>query len=120
MTSVLGKEKLWSSTNLYHHLEVLQGLVPNAVSTPYHTLCMYLNLCQTEESTHPWVDAFFFRTSAMVSSNKQMVLSLEQVISQTAIPPKIHPLRSTALSGLINYAAVIADNGPASELILLH
>ncbi|KAH9002734.1 hypothetical protein EDB86DRAFT_3040806 [Lactarius hatsudake] len=93
VTSVLGKEKLWSSTNLHRHLEVLQNLVPKRPN---------------EESAHPWVDAFLFRTSAMVSSNKHMVLCLEQVISQRAIRP--HTLSFTTHSGLIGYTASIADN----------
>ncbi|KAH9041973.1 hypothetical protein EDB85DRAFT_2233983, partial [Lactarius pseudohatsudake] len=93
VTSVLGKEKLWSSTNLHRHLEVLQNLVPKRPN---------------EESAHPWVDAFLFRTSAMVSSNKHMVLCLEQVISQRAIRPRT--LSFTTHSGLIGYTAAIADN----------
>ncbi|KAH9074351.1 hypothetical protein EDB83DRAFT_2312671 [Lactarius deliciosus] len=31
ITSILGKEKFWSSTNFYHHLDVLQDLAPNVV-----------------------------------------------------------------------------------------
>ncbi|KAH8978545.1 hypothetical protein EDB92DRAFT_2095768 [Lactarius akahatsu] len=93
VTSALGKEKLWSSTNLYHHLEVLQNLVPKRPN---------------EESAHPWVDAFIFRTSAMVSSKKHMVLCLEQVVSQRALHPQT--LSFTTHSGLIGYTAAIADN----------
>jgi len=102
MTSVLGKEKLWSSTNLYRHLEVLKTLVPNSETN--------------EEGARPWTDAFFFRTSAMVSSNKQMVISLEQVVQRTAI----HPSSSTkqALTGLIDYVALIADDHLADMFFL--
>ncbi|KAH9011507.1 hypothetical protein EDB85DRAFT_2228364, partial [Lactarius pseudohatsudake] len=92
VTSVLGKERLWSSTNLYCHLEVLQNLVSKRPN---------------EQSAHPWVDAFIFRTSAMVSSNKRMVLCLEQVVSQRALRP--HTLSFTTHSGLICYTAAIAD-----------
>ncbi|KAH8976697.1 hypothetical protein EDB92DRAFT_2109525 [Lactarius akahatsu] len=90
MTRLLGHEKLWSSTNFYRHLEVLQNLVPNV----------------NEESARIWIDAFFFRTSAMVPCNKRMVLSVEQVVHQTVVGP----LSSKTLSGYIDYTAVIADN----------
>lgn len=78
MSSLLGKEHFSSSTNLYRHLEVLNGLVTtHVVSISRYPLYIYLSLCQNEEGARPWVDAFLFRASAMVSSNKRMVLSLE-------------------------------------------
>jgi len=67
-----------------------------------------------EDHARPWMDAFFFRTSAMVSSNKHMILSVEQVVQRTAV----HPSSSTTLSGLIGYAAVIADNHLAKSFFI--
>jgi hypothetical protein len=120
ITSSLGLDQFWSSANFHCHLEALQSLVPNVVSTTYHTFaCTYLtsplHLNQNEKSAHPWIDAFFFRASAMVPPNEQMVLSLEQVIQQT-----MHPSSSTTPSGFIDYTAVIADKNHASELIWPH
>lgn len=86
-TSVLGQDKLWSSLNFYRQLELLETLVPT-------TACARV-----------WIDAFFFRASAMLPSNKHMVLNLEQVVPQiTACPSS-----STTLSGFINYTAVTAN-----------
>jgi hypothetical protein len=113
MTSALGKERFWSSAHLHSHLEVLQSLVPNVVSTLCHpsNLCMHiyvsLYLFQSAESAHTWIDPFFFRVSAMVPSDQGMILSVEQVIQQRAKLPS---------TGYIDYTAVIANNNGASEL----
>jgi hypothetical protein len=48
MTSTIGKERLWSSANFHSHLEVLQRLVPNVVSTLTYVMvhtCVSLWLC---------------------------------------------------------------------------
>ncbi|KAH9005735.1 hypothetical protein EDB86DRAFT_2795562, partial [Lactarius hatsudake] len=57
-----------------------------------------------EQSVRTWVDAFFLRTSAMVSSDKQMVLCLENWVPKTATCPP----NSTTISGLVDYTAIIA------------
>lgn len=74
---------------------------------------MYLSLCQNEEGARPWVDAFLFRASAMMSSNKRMVLSLEQAVQRIVV----HPSSTTTHHGFIEYAAVIVDAIPAGELV---
>ena len=59
-----------------------------------------------------WIDAFFFRASAMLPSDKHMLLNLEQVASQMTVGPS----SSTTLSGFINYTAVTANEKLASQL----
>ena len=61
-----------------------------------------------------WIDAFFFRASAMLPSDKHMVLNLEQVVPQITARPS----SSTTLSGFIDYTAVTANEKLASNLIL--
>ncbi|KAI9438756.1 hypothetical protein H4582DRAFT_196131 [Lactarius indigo] len=97
MTSVLGKEELWSSTHFHQHLEVLQDVVPNV----------------NNASARRWIEPFLFRTSAMVSSNKRMILSMEQVVQQTPV----NPSDSKTLTGCINYTAVLADNDLAKVFL---
>jgi len=88
-TSVLGQDKLWSSLNFYRQLELLETLVPTT----------------NEACARVWIDAFFFRASAMLPSDKHMVLSLEQVVPQITVRPS----SSTTLSGFIDYTAVTAN-----------
>ena len=42
---------------------------------------------QNEAAARAWIDAFFFRVSAMVPPNEMMVLSVEQQIPCTAVKP---------------------------------
>jgi len=49
----LGKDELWSSANLNRHLGLLESLNPR----------------KTASSARQWIDAFFFRASAMLPQN---------------------------------------------------
>jgi len=88
--SRLGEDKVWSSTMFYKHLELLDSLVPLA----------------NEAGARTRIDAFFFRVSAMVPPDKHLILNLEQVIPQTVV----HDPSSTALAGVADYTAVIANS----------
>ncbi|KAG2062752.1 hypothetical protein BDR04DRAFT_1164695 [Suillus decipiens] len=59
-TTSLGQNELWSSINLYRQLLLLESLVPKT----------------TEATARAWIDAFFFRASAMLPSNKAMMLPM--------------------------------------------
>ncbi|KAI9461005.1 hypothetical protein BJY52DRAFT_243744 [Lactarius psammicola] len=113
--SFRGEDKHWSSSGFRQHLELLKGLVPYDVSTPYHVFCGGLKLCKNGASTRVWVDAFF-RVSAMARSDMYMVLNLGQAVPWTVV----HPSTSTALSGYIDYTAVIVNRCCTCELIILH
>ncbi|TDL20111.1 hypothetical protein BD410DRAFT_791185 [Rickenella mellea] len=91
-TSSLGQNKLWSSTNLYQQLLLLEGHVPRTAET----------------SPRAWIEAFLFRASAMLPSDKRMVL-----IPVTTVSPS----SSTTLSGLVDYAAVVASPQTARTLL---
>ncbi|KAH9080448.1 hypothetical protein EDB83DRAFT_2339451 [Lactarius deliciosus] len=69
-TRCLGEDKLWSSSTFHQHLEFLKGLVTY----------------QNEANARVWIDAFLFRVSAMVQSEKCTVLDLEQTVVQSAAP----------------------------------
>lgn len=88
-TTSLGQNELWSSTNLYRQLLLLESLVPKT----------------TEATARAWIDAFFFRASAMLPSNKAMILNMEHVVPATTISP--WSLRT--IGGFIDYTAIVAD-----------
>jgi len=92
--SRLGADKFWSSENLVRHLAVLNSVVP----------------CVNEAGARAWIDAFFFRVSAMVPSAKCMILNMEQSV--------VHRSTSAAFSGTINYTVVIADRTDARCFLL--
>ncbi|KAH9039947.1 hypothetical protein EDB84DRAFT_1023517 [Lactarius hengduanensis] len=74
----LGEDKLWSSLTFHQHLELLKGLTTN------------------KANPRVWIDAFLFRVSAMVQSEKCTVLDLEQTAVQPSAP--------VASSGFADYA----------------
>ncbi|KAN0128028.1 hypothetical protein V8E53_013051 [Lactarius tabidus] len=81
-----------TSEDMYCHLNKLENL-----------------LSQTNVAgTRLWIDAIFFRASAMLSGNKCMVLNIEQQIPSvcTSVPGQTHSLN---ISGMIDYAAFITD-----------
>lgn len=65
-------------------------------------------LLQSESGACLWIEAIFFRVSAMLSGNKCMVLSIEQHVPPVGIsePGRIYSLK---LSGTIDYAAFTTD-----------
>jgi len=96
-TQVIGKDDIWSSENLYRHLQRLQTLIPKS----------------NEAAARAWIDAFFFRVSAMVPPDEMMVLSMEQQIPPTAVKPS----SSTTLHGIIDYTAATAVKSVADKFL---
>jgi len=76
----------------------------------FDRLCAALIPCQTEAGAHAWIDAFFFRATAMLSSDKRMVLTMEY-----AVPSVNIGLSNINISGLIDYAAIVANEKDASK-----
>ncbi|KAK2463859.1 hypothetical protein APHAL10511_004164 [Amanita phalloides] len=72
MTSSLKEDDLWSSNNLYRQLNLLENLIARS----------------TEASARAWIDAFFFRATAMLSSDKCMVLTMEYAVPSVNIANK--------------------------------
>lgn len=60
---------------------------------------------QAEVTSRAWIDAFFFRASAMLPSNKAMILNMEHVVSATTISTS----SSRTLGGFVDYTAIVAD-----------
>ncbi|CAA7266397.1 unnamed protein product [Cyclocybe aegerita] len=89
-TKVVGQDDIWSSINLYRHLERLQTLIGRP---------------KNEAAARAWTDAFLFRVSAMVLQNETMVLSMKQSIPPTAMKSP----SSTTLHGVVEYTAEAAD-----------
>jgi len=85
-TSSIKEDDLWSSNNLYRQLNLFERLIAKS----------------TEAGAPAWIDAFFFRAAAMLSSDKRMVLTMEYAV------PGIS-MSNVNISGLINYAAIVAD-----------
>jgi len=96
-TVSLGQSELWSSTNLYRQLELLETLVPRT----------------NEASARAWIDAFFFRASAMLSPDQHMVLNMEHLVPPTAISPS----SLLTLSGIVDYTAIIVRQEVAASLL---
>ncbi|PBL04137.1 hypothetical protein ARMGADRAFT_1158053 [Armillaria gallica] len=93
-TTDLGKDQLWSSNNLHRHLNGLEMLVPQT----------------SEANARSWIDAFFFRASAMVPTGMRMVLNMEHAIPATVF-------HSTTLAGQIDYSAVVAEESVADAIL---
>ncbi|CAA7270463.1 unnamed protein product [Cyclocybe aegerita] len=81
LTDNLGTDKLWSATTLLAHLRFLEELVPR---------------CNVA-ATRLWINAFFYRVSAMIPEHLKMALSIEQVVHKS-------PHR---LSGFIDFTAAV-------------
>jgi hypothetical protein len=82
------------------------GMLTIKIST--FTLLM---ACQTEASARAWIDAFFFRASAMLPENQRMVLSMEHVVPATTVSPS----SLSTLSGFVDYTAVVASQRAAGK-----
>ena len=66
-------------------------------------------LLQNEAGARLWIDAIFFRVSAMLSdNNKSMVLNIEQHIPSVGIPVP-GQTRSLKICGTIDYAVLTTD-----------
>lgn len=78
--------------------------------------CATLLHCQTEASARAWIDAFFFRASAMLPPNKAMILNMEHVVPAITIGPS--SLRT--LGGYVDYIAIVADECDARKYVLTY
>ncbi|KAF9035395.1 hypothetical protein BDZ89DRAFT_1062174 [Hymenopellis radicata] len=86
-SSAIQPRHIWSSKNLHSHLNWLEQSVP-----------------QVEGSARSWIDAFFFRASAMVGEGERMIWNIEHPIPNTTV----RPTATTILAGQIDYSAVVA------------
>ncbi|KAG2089837.1 uncharacterized protein F5147DRAFT_787475 [Suillus discolor] len=83
--------KLWSSAYLSRQLHFLGG-----------------HISITEASARAWIEAFFFRASAMLPSNTRMVLNMKQDVPATIVS-------LSSLSTLfIDYTAIVASQRDAN------
>ena len=71
---------------------------------------------QTEASARAWIDAFFFRVSAMLPPNQRMVLNVEHAVPATTISPS----NLSTLSGFVDYTAVAASQRAAGKSTSTH
>jgi len=77
------------------------------------TLCATCILRQTEARTRPWIEAFFFRASAMLPPDKRMVLNMEQVVPAETT----HSTCFSNLAGFVDYTAIVTSQ-PVAEIFL--
>ena len=105
-TTSRGENKLWSSQNLHRQLQLLENLVPE-VCYSSASFCMGLQVIhlQNQASDRAWIDAFFFRASAMLPPNRHMVLNMERTVPATNISPMI----AADFSELVDYTAIVAS-----------
>lgn len=77
---------------------------------------MLFMLCQTEASAHTWINAFFFRASAMVPLDQHMVLNLEQVVPAMTITPS----SLLTISEVVDYSVVVAHQNTAGKFASIY
>ena len=106
-TKNLGGDQLWSSDNLWRHLNVLKRLVPKSVCLPGH---------QKEASARMWIDPFFFRAAAMLPPSERMILSPEITIPATV---SREPGLFT-LSGVVDYSIAVLEEGHDAGLLFFN
>ncbi|KAN0131993.1 hypothetical protein V8E53_010273 [Lactarius tabidus] len=95
-TASLGQNELWSSTNLYHHLELLENtfhISPNG-------------------SAHAWIEAFCLRVSAMLPQNQHMIF---KAMKEIVIADSSSDL--SALSRFVDYTVIVADQYYAATFL---
>ncbi|KAM6496904.1 hypothetical protein JOM56_007377 [Amanita muscaria] len=90
-TTSIGQNKLWSSTNIYNQLHLLESLIPRV----------------TEASARVWIDTFFFHASAMLPPEKCMVLNTEHIVPHT-------PIGLATVCGFVDYTAIVASETVAA------
>ncbi|KAG9227094.1 hypothetical protein CCMSSC00406_0008294 [Pleurotus cornucopiae] len=95
---VIGENQLWSHETFYRHLCLLQSSV-----------------AQTEASARTFIDAFFFRAAAILSSRssegKRVVLGLELPVNATVGGGE------ATLKGFVDYAILFTGNTRATSFI---
>jgi len=65
---------------------------------------------QNEVAARTWIDAFFFRVSAMVLPNERVVLITKQ-------PTAVSPSSTTTLHGTVDYIATVADRSVVGKIL---
>jgi hypothetical protein len=68
---------------------------------------------QNEAASRPWIDAFFFRASAMVPEGKQLVLSLEHNILRV----DVKPFSFVTIGGYIDYTVFSANTSDSGRFL---
>ncbi|KAF7439838.1 hypothetical protein PC9H_000175 [Pleurotus ostreatus] len=95
---VIGENQLWSHETFYRHLCLLQSSVT-----------------QTEASARTFIDAFFYRAAAILSSRssegKRVVLGLEVPVNATV------GKEEATLKGFVDYAILFAGDTRATSFI---
>ena len=76
---------------------------------------------EIEASSHAWIDAFFFRASAMLSQNQHLVLGMmKQIVPGSNLAPVAgFPMYLTALAEFADYAAMIIDEDISCKSALI-
>ncbi|KDR80138.1 hypothetical protein GALMADRAFT_242390 [Galerina marginata CBS 339.88] len=92
-TTSLAQNELWSSANLYRHLNYLDGTVPQGTGT----------------DARPWIDAFFFRASAMLPPDKRMILTNGHTVPAMTV----NPLNRLT----VDYIAIVTNQCTASSVL---
>jgi len=96
LSRLRGEDQLWSSSFFNQHLRLLDATVPR----------------MNESSARSRTEAFFFRVSAMVDPDQQMVLNPENCVPQTVVDPTA----GTTFPGIINYTAFLTRKSGADKL----
>ena len=65
---------------------------------------------QTEAAARAWIEAFVFRATSILSSDKRMVLTMEYTVPSVNIGSS-----NVNLSGLIDYAAIVTNKKDAGK-----
>jgi hypothetical protein len=80
-TDSIGKNKHWSANELYHHLRLLEALVPRIVSRYVESWSLFSKcINQNEAAARMWINAFFFRITSMSPKNLKITLSVEHSV----------------------------------------
>lgn len=112
----IGGDDIWSSTNLYRHLQRLQTLAPMSVGNRrlLSRFRSHVGYTRMKWSLVLGSTPFSF-VSAMVLPNERVVLTTKQPIPPTAIKPS----STITLHGTIDYIATAADRSVVGEVFVL-
>lgn len=86
-TDMQGKTQHWSADGLFHHLSLLKALIPDQVPliSLHLAYLRLLRICQCNPAlTESFINAYFYRVTAMLPSELRMVLKLAR--ADTTIP----------------------------------
>ena len=105
-----GKNGVCSSENFYLHLQRLQTMIPKSVGNSVHIEEFFSHrVHQDEAGARAWIDAIFFRVSALTPANKSMVLIEELTVPPTAVSSQDGGM----IRGYVDFIAVAADKTTA-------